>query len=98
MLSALFLAVSSATARDLPLVAATTASSQQDSIANIVGASQDSVVLIETFDAAGGPLAIGSGFIVSADGRIFTNYHVIKGASSAMAKLANGALFPSMGS
>jgi hypothetical protein len=36
----------------------------------------------------------GSGFIVSADGRILTNYHVIKGARSAIVKLSNGSFFP----
>lgn len=74
-------------------VAATTASNQPDVIAKIVSSSRDSVVLIETFDAAHNSLALGSGFIVSTDGKILTNFHVIKGASSAVAKLANGSLF-----
>jgi hypothetical protein len=36
-----------------------------------------------TFDANQQPLAIGSGFYVSTDGEIATNFHVVKGARSA---------------
>ena len=36
---------------------------------------------------------MGSGFLVSADGEIVTNYHVIKDAHSAIVKLSNGAFF-----
>ena len=37
---------------------------------------------------------MGSGFLVSADGRIVTNFHVIKDAHSAIVKLSNGSFFP----
>ena len=40
---------------------------------------------------------MGSGFLVSADGKIITNYHVIKGANSAIVKLTDGAFFPVKG-
>jgi S1-C subfamily serine protease len=40
---------------------------------------------------------LGSGFLVSADGEIVTNYHVIKEAHSAIVKLSNGAFFPVAG-
>jgi S1-C subfamily serine protease len=35
------------------------------------------VVRIETFDRNGDPLATGTGFVLSSDGRIATNFHVI---------------------
>ena len=38
--------------------------------------------------------AAGSGFVVSRDGYILTNYHVIKGASSIQVAFADGATYP----
>jgi hypothetical protein len=63
-------------------------------LSQLVKASIDAVVLIEVSDANGKPASEGSGFLVSADGRIVTNHHVIAGASSATVKLNNGAFFP----
>lgn len=40
-----------------------------------------SVVMVKTFDAGGQGVALGSGVVVSRDGDILTNYHVIKGAA-----------------
>jgi S1-C subfamily serine protease len=53
----------------------------------------DAVVLIFVSDF-GKDVGLGSGFIVSADGKIITNYHVIKNAQNALVKLTNGAFFP----
>jgi class 3 adenylate cyclase len=50
------------------------------------------VVLIEGHDAAG-KMITGSGFFVSADGRLVTNYHVIQGIVNAQAKLESGAIY-----
>ena len=50
---------------------------------------EDSTVLLEIIDAKGNP-GLGSGFIVH-DGRIATNYHVIKDMSSGFAKLVGKA-------
>ena len=49
-----------------------------------------SVVYIETYDSTGKGVASGSGFVVSADGKIATNYHVINGAYSAKVKTHDG--------
>lgn len=68
--------------------------SRQRSIPEIAKLSQNAVVLIETFDASHNPMAQGSGFIISADGKIVTNFHVIEGADSALVKMSNGAFFP----
>ena len=51
------------------------------------------IVSIITSDKNGKPVALGTGFLVSTDGRIVTNYHVIKGASSAIVKLSDGAFY-----
>lgn len=43
---------------------------------------KDAMIEIIAIDKAGKPMTIGSGFFISADGYIATNYHVIKGAYS----------------
>jgi Trypsin-like peptidase domain len=66
----------------------------QRSVSEVVKATVDSVVLIVISDESGKPIAEGSGFIASSDGKIVTNHHVIEGAHSAVVKLNNGAFFP----
>jgi hypothetical protein len=44
-------------------------------------------------DKDGHPVAQGSGFLVSNDGRVVTNYHVIQHGSSAVIKLPDGAFY-----
>ncbi|WP_026486465.1 trypsin-like peptidase domain-containing protein [Caldanaerobius polysaccharolyticus] len=65
------------------------ASSSQLSVKDIAKKS-NGVVTIMTFSVDEKPLAQGSGFIVSQDGKIVTNYHVIKDACSAKAVLGDG--------
>ncbi len=50
-----------------------------------------SVVLVVASDEAGNVLTQGSGFMVSRDGKVVTNHHVIEGATSAIIKFPNGA-------
>ena len=69
----------------------------QENVSDVVKRSSDAVVLIVISDSAGQETALGSGFIISADGEIVTNYHVIKEAHSAIVKLSNGAFFPVSG-
>jgi len=72
-------------------------SASQVGVADVVKRSSDAVVLIVISNSAGQDTALGSGFLVSADGEIVTNYHVIKEAHSAVVKLSNGAFFPVSG-
>ena len=51
------------------------------------------VVSIVVSDKNGHPLAQGSGFLISKDGQVVTNYHVIKNGSSAVIKFPDGAFF-----
>lgn len=53
----------------------------------------ESVVSIIMSDKNGKPIGQGSGFFVSKDGLIVTNYHVIAEGSSAVAKLPDGAFY-----
>jgi hypothetical protein len=52
------------------------------------------VMLLVVSDAAGKEIATGTGFLVSSDGKLITNHHVIEDAASAVAKAENGGLFP----
>lgn len=52
-----------------------------------------SVVLIVVSDASGKETKQGSGIVVSGDGKIITNFHVIERASTAVIKFPNGAFF-----
>ena len=62
-------------------------------IPTIVKEATPAVVAIVVSDAAGRPVGQGSGFVVSRDGRVVTNFHVIKGAGSMLIKFSNGAYF-----
>jgi hypothetical protein len=48
------------------------------------------IVMIITFDSNDQPLSIGSGFYISDDGAVATNYHVIESAASAIIKEIGG--------
>ena len=52
-----------------------------------------SVLRLSVHDATQREIASGTGFIVSEDGRVVTNHHVIKGAASITAKADNGASY-----
>ncbi len=79
------------------LITINSSAPSQENVADVVKRSTDAVVLIVISDSSGTETALGSGFIVSADGEIVTNYHVIKDAHSAIVKLSNGAFFPVTG-
>jgi V8-like Glu-specific endopeptidase len=66
----------------------------QETVAEVVKRSSDAVVLIVISNSSGQETALGSGFLISADGEIVTNYHVIREAHSAIVRLSNGAFFP----
>ena len=67
--------------------------SEQPDLVQVIKQCVDSVVLIEVRDTSDKVMRTGSGFVASPDGRIVTNYHVIKDAPSAYIKLNNGAFF-----
>ncbi|MBI4824837.1 MAG: trypsin-like peptidase domain-containing protein [Nitrospirae bacterium] len=52
----------------------------------------DAVVVIKTYDKKNNPLGQGSGFIISKNGAIVTNHHVIEGAGSIYVKIDNKAV------
>jgi S1-C subfamily serine protease len=66
---------------------------QQRTVTEVARASLDSVVLVVVSVSSGAAAKQESGFIVSPDGVIVTNSHVISGAESGVVKLTNGAMF-----
>lgn len=85
----------------LPLVSLTFAVGQTRSsahakeltVSELVHRSREAVVQIVVSDQSGQDVSLASGFIVSSDGKIVTNYHVIEGGHSAIVKLPNGSVF-----
>jgi len=55
------------------------------------------VMMLVVSDSEGKPVAGGTGFLVSSDGMLVTNWHVVEKGNTAMAKAANGAFFPVVG-
>jgi len=84
LLPAIFLVASLAAAQSIP---------PQKSITAIAKTANGAVVSIVMSDKDGNPIAQGSGFIVSKDGDILTNYHVIAEGTSAVVKLPDGAFY-----
>jgi Trypsin-like peptidase domain len=69
------------------------ATPHRKSAATIAKDANGAVVSIVMSDKEGHPIAQGSGFLVSKNGQVVTNYHVIKNGSSAVIKLPDGAFF-----
>ncbi|MFI5059338.1 MAG: S1C family serine protease [Candidatus Acidiferrales bacterium] len=74
------------------VVGAESASPLKD-IPEIARAANGAIVSIVMSDKDGSPIAQGSGFLISNDGVILTNYHVIAEGSSAVVKLPEGAFY-----
>ena len=60
---------------------------------NTLNTNRKAVAVVIALDKEGKLLSQGSGFFVSPDGRLVTNYHVIKGATFYRAKLPTGAYY-----
>jgi S1-C subfamily serine protease len=62
-------------------------------VKKLAATSRPAVAQVIVLDKTGKRLKLGTGFFVSADGKLVTNAHVIAGADSASAKLENGATY-----
>ncbi len=56
------------------------------------------VATLDVFDKNDNPMAQGSGFFVTHDGVLVTNYHVVKGGTKVIARLPSGAFYIMRGS
>lgn len=70
----------------------TAALSRRD-IPTIAKAANGAVVSVIMSDKEGQPITLGTGFLISKDGRVVTNYHVIENGISAIVKLPDGTVF-----
>jgi len=65
-----------------------------ESLPSLIKRIKPSTVIIFAYDNKGEFLQLGSGFFVSQNGDVITNYHVIQGASSAEIKTADEKTYP----
>jgi hypothetical protein len=70
------------------------AETEQIDLKALAKKARPAVMLLVISDANGKEIATGTGFLISADGKLITNFHVIEKASSIIAKAENGGLFP----
>lgn len=61
-------------------------------LSSLVGKVKPSVVFLEIIDSSGTTIGNGTGFVVSADGQVVTNAHVVRPAYDMRAKLADGSV------
>jgi tetratricopeptide (TPR) repeat protein len=55
---------------------------------------EPSIVVLLTYNREGKFVGQGSGFFVNGEGDVITNYHVLKGASRAEARMSDGSVYP----
>ena len=65
-----------------------------ENLPSVIKRIKPSVVIVFAYDNKGEFLKLGSGFFISQSGDIITNYHVLRGASSAEAKTSDGKTYP----
>ena len=70
---------------------------QEKAAGDIYKMAGPSVVLVEVYGDDGKVSESGSGFLVSAEGQILTNFHVIAHSKRATVTLANGDAYDSVG-
>ena len=63
---------------------------QQEDISEVLKTSNQAVVTIAVYDSSKKEIGQGKGVIVSPDGLVLTNYHLISQAHSARVRLASG--------
>ena len=65
-----------------------------ESLPSIIKRIEPSTVIVFAYDNKGEFLQLGSGFFISKNGDIITNYHMLQGANSAEVKTSDGKTYP----
>lgn len=65
-----------------------------ENLPSLIKRIEPSVVIVFAYDNKGEFLQLGSGFFISQNGDIITNYHLLYGASSAEIKASDGKTYP----
>ena len=66
----------------------------QEDLPALIKKIQPAVVTIIGYNADDKPIRLGSGFFVSEDGQVITNWHVLQGVARAELKLPRGERYP----
>jgi tetratricopeptide (TPR) repeat protein len=66
----------------------------QENLPALVKRIEPSIVVVLTYDNAEKMQGLGSGFFVSGNGDVITNYHVLQGASQAVIRTSDGKAYP----
>jgi tetratricopeptide (TPR) repeat protein len=66
----------------------------EESLPAVIKRVEPSVVVLLTYNEEGGFLGQGTGFFMTQEGDILTNYHVLEGASRADVRTSDGSLYP----
>ena len=69
-------------------------SSGQETLPAMIKRIEPSIVVIFTYNREGTLLGQGTGFFISKDGDVVTNFHVLQGASRADVKMSDGKIYP----
>lgn len=64
-----------------------------DTVPEIVNRAKPAVVEIIAFDSDGSVMKTGTGFFIGSDGVLLTNFHVVSGAESVVARTPSGAVY-----
>jgi tetratricopeptide (TPR) repeat protein len=68
--------------------------SGEESLPAMIRRVEPSIVVLLTYNREGKYVGQGSGFFVSQEGDVITNYHVLKGASRAEVRMSDGSVYP----
>jgi len=69
----------------------------QTDLPDLIKTVEPSIVVILTFDQGGKQMGQGTGFFISKNGDVISNYHVLQGASRSRVKLLSGEDYPVKG-
>jgi len=66
----------------------------EENLPTMIKKLEPSIIVVLTFDKEGRNLGQGTGFFVTKDGDVVTNYHVLKGASRVDVRTSDGKVYP----
>lgn len=68
--------------------------SGEEKLPSMIKRLEPSIVVLLTYNREGKSLGQGSGFFLTPEGDVITNYHVLKGASRAEVRMSDGSVYP----
>jgi len=71
-----------------------TLSPAEENLPSMIKRLEPSIVVLFTYDREGKSVGQGSGFFLTKEGDVITNYHVLKGAGRAEVRMSDGNIYP----